>query len=271
MKLAVIFPGMGYHVDKPLLYYGKKMAANFGYEIMDVRYDNLIEKGKDMRKEKQAAFDSALSQTEEILKGVDWAQYESLLFISKSIGTTVASAFAKKHGLSPHHIYFTPVEETFLFAEGEGIVFHGTKDPWIETAVVKKECREKGLPLFLTENGNHSLETGDVLTDLKNLECAMAQVRDYLEGLEKTAVGTDGKTEEWKSYLIKDTTREQREQIVKESLGYSEIGCDDGNDGYEMYLPYIEGKKELKEITMEYRARYLKNMETEERGRCQMW
>ena len=42
-------------------------------------------------------------------------------------------------------------------------------------------------------------------------------------------------------YLIKNTTREQREQIVKDSLGYSELGCDDAMDGYDMYLPYIEG------------------------------
>ena len=50
-------------------------------------------------------------------------------------------------------------------------------------------------------------------------------------------------------YLIKNTTREQREQIVKDSLGYSELGCDDAMDGYDMYLPYIEGIKELREIT----------------------
>lgn len=56
-------------------------------------------------------------------------------------------------------------------------------------------------------------------------------------------------------YLIKNTTREQREQIVKDSLGYSELGCDDAMDGYDMYLPYIEGIKELREITNEYQAR----------------
>ena len=42
-------------------------------------------------------------------------------------------------------------------------------------------------------------------------------------------------------YLIKNTTREQREQIEIDSLGYSELGCDDAMDGYDMYLPYIEG------------------------------
>lgn len=69
-------------------------------------------------------------------------------------------------------------------------------------------------------------------------------------------------------YLIKNTTREQREQIVKDSLGYSELGCDDAMDGYDMYLPYIEGIKELREITMEYQAQYVRDMEREERGRA---
>ena len=69
-------------------------------------------------------------------------------------------------------------------------------------------------------------------------------------------------------FLIKNTTREQREKIVKDSLGYGDIGCDDAFDAYDMYLPYIEGKKELREITMEYQTNYVKDMECEERGRC---
>lgn len=72
-------------------------------------------------------------------------------------------------------------------------------------------------------------------------------------------------------YLIKNTTREQREQIVRESLGYSDIGCEEYGDGYDMYLPYIEGKKELREITMEYQTQYVKDMEREERRSCNMY
>ena len=37
-KLAVIFPGIGYHCDKPLLYHAKKIAAAKGYEILEVPY-----------------------------------------------------------------------------------------------------------------------------------------------------------------------------------------------------------------------------------------
>jgi len=53
------------------------------------------------------------------------------------------------------------------------------------------------------------------------------------------------------SILIKDTTREQREQIVKESLGDEyDVGC-----GYEgtgvNYQLYIDGIKELRELNAE--------------------
>ncbi len=69
------------------------------------------------------------------------------------------------------------------------------------------------------------------------------------------------------SYLIKDTTREQREQIVKESLGNIEANCDGCMPGLaEMYDEYIEGKKELREINMEFNARYVKDDNMEGRG-----
>jgi hypothetical protein len=69
------------------------------------------------------------------------------------------------------------------------------------------------------------------------------------------------------SYLIKDTTREEREQIVKESLGNIEANCDGCMAGLaEMYNDYIEGKKELRDINMEFNARYVKDDDMEGRG-----
>ncbi len=70
------------------------------------------------------------------------------------------------------------------------------------------------------------------------------------------------------SYLIKDTTKEEREQIVKDSLGNIEANCDGCMAGLaEMYQDYIDGKKELREINMEFNARYVKDDNMEGRGR----
>ena len=59
-------------------------------------------------------------------------------------------------------------------------------------------------------------------------------------------------------YLINETTREEREQIVRDSLGNIEANCDGCMAGVaEMYQDYIEDKKELREINMAFRARYI--------------
>ncbi len=69
------------------------------------------------------------------------------------------------------------------------------------------------------------------------------------------------------SYLISETTKEEREEIVKESLGNIEASCDGCMAGLaEMYQDYIDGKKELREINMEFNARYVKDDNMEGRG-----
>ncbi len=59
-------------------------------------------------------------------------------------------------------------------------------------------------------------------------------------------------------YLIKDTTKEQREQIVSDSLGNISASCDGCMPGLaEMYQEYIDGKKEIQEINRIFQARYV--------------
>ena len=64
------------------------------------------------------------------------------------------------------------------------------------------------------------------------------------------------------SLLIKDTTRAQREEIVRRALSACCSPCDGcngcGNAGGgrvdSIYQPYIDGEKELAEINAEYSA-----------------
>lgn len=73
-----------------------------------------------------------------------------------------------------------------------------------------------------------------------------------------------------KSIRICDTTREEREAIVAESIGNIDSLCDGCAPGLaEMYNDYIEGKRELREINMEFNARYTKGgMERAEDTGC---
>ena len=72
-----------------------------------------------------------------------------------------------------------------------------------------------------------------------------------------------------KSILIADTTRSEREQIVAESVGNIDGLCDGCSPGLlRMYEDYIEGRKELREVNMEFRARYASGAAGPEKGGC---
>ena len=72
-----------------------------------------------------------------------------------------------------------------------------------------------------------------------------------------------------KSILIADTTREEREQIVAESIGNIDGLCDGCSPGLiEMYQAYIDGRKELRDINMEFNARYTRGAAGPDRGEC---
>ncbi|MBR5421938.1 MAG: purine biosynthesis protein PurH [Lachnospiraceae bacterium] len=71
------------------------------------------------------------------------------------------------------------------------------------------------------------------------------------------------------SILIKDTSREERERIVAESIGNINGSCDGCMAGLaDMYQDYIDGKKEIRDINMEFRARYESGIEGPEKQSC---
>lgn len=147
MKLAVTFPGVGYHTDKPLLYYAKKTARELGYDIAEAPYGNFEKDIKGSAGKMEKAFFSAKSQAE--------------------------------------HIYYTPVGASFQFMmpweEQNGIVFHGKADSWAETADIEEDCRKRHLPLYTVDQADHSLETGDVFRDIENLLKIMEQTKTFLK------------------------------------------------------------------------------------------
>ena len=183
-KLACLFPGIGYTCDKPLLYYSWKLLAGLGWEVVPVPYTGFPSGVKGNAEKMQQAAHLALEQAEEILKDIKWSGYSDILLIGKSVGTVVCAAYAQHHHLPCRQILFTPVEETFRFAGRQSIAFHGTADPWADTKAVEEGCRRLGIPLYETEGANHSLETGDVDRDIKNMRKTMKTVRAYALGEE---------------------------------------------------------------------------------------
>ena len=131
MKLAVFFPGIGYHCDKPLLYYAKKLTQQCRYEeciSLSYSYDGGNIRGNQQKM--QQAFESLYEQAEKSLSVIDFGKYDEILFVAKSVGTIIASAYAEKHSIRCRQILYTPLKYTYNFAHGEAIAFIGTSDPW---------------------------------------------------------------------------------------------------------------------------------------------
>lgn len=167
-KLAIIFPGIGYTHDKPLLYYSQKIAKNEGYEIVCVEYHDLPENVRGDADKMRAALLLAYEQSCKMLEDIDFSQYEEILVIGKSLGTVVATKYSEEHLETAKHVLYTPVEATFRHKINSGIAFIGDSDSWSNLDNVKKLAKDAGIPLHIYPNCNHSLEVG--LDCTKNIE-----------------------------------------------------------------------------------------------------
>lgn len=161
MKKAILFPGIGYHCDKPLLYYTKKILKQHGYEIQEIVFQNLH---FDLEQAKEMAYNQACQQ----LQDLD----SNSLFVSKSIGTYCAGKLAEKYQIHSH-IYFTPLIFSKKYITKRDLVFSGTRDPFLSKEDIPIYCHR-------IENGNHSLETGDIQLDLENLKWICELVEDFI-------------------------------------------------------------------------------------------
>lgn len=182
-KIAVIFPGVGYTKDRPLLYYAGKLAAGRGYELIHMDFSG-IKWSKEKLKDRdflEETLKRCLKMTEDALAGVGDLADAEVVFISKSIGTVVATAYARKRSLRVKQICFSPLEMIGGYIEAEGaILFCADTDPYADFEPISRMAREKGIELCRIAGGNHSLETGDVLADIDNLKKMMKRVSELI-------------------------------------------------------------------------------------------
>lgn len=183
-KLAVVLPGIGYHKDKPLLYYSTKLVRSFGYEIIDISYDGLPKKkvGDNAFMERSAG--TAYEQVKKQLEKISFSDYDRIVFIGKSLGTVCAARYVKEFSLCAKQIWYTPVERTFSYMSGKSsdiISFIGNDDPWSDIPVVKATAKRLGIELVSYPFCNHSLECGIVDRDISNIRDVMNRTTLFLK------------------------------------------------------------------------------------------
>ena len=181
-KLACILPGIGYHKDKPLLYYATKLTVQLGYEVMHISYKDMPTKIQGDASMMRRAAEIAYAQTEEQLSVVDFSAYEDVLFIGKSIGTVALAKYVATHEIQAKQIWYTPVEATFSFDSKNVLAFIGDADPWSDLDVIREKVSKMEISLYNYPRCNHSLECDDVEQNILVLQDVMARSQAFIVG-----------------------------------------------------------------------------------------
>ena len=183
-KVAVLFPGIGYHVDRPLLYYSKKLVITKGYECFCLEYTG-IPTGIFGNHEKIVnAIEIAYEQVKEQIDKLHLCESDEVLFISKSIGSALACRSINELRLPIKHVLYTPINETMDYEWGDCIVFHGTRDPWCKNERFQDKCQyETHTTYHIVEEANHSLEADDVIKNIDIMKEILLKVEVFIQKL----------------------------------------------------------------------------------------
>jgi len=152
-KLVIMFPGVGYTMDFPLLYYASFLYEAKGYEQIHMKYNSIFFEPDLTREEKSLR---VRDYVWEKAKDIDFSEYDEVVFLSKSFGTAEAGYLAEKLGINPTQIYLTPVPRALPYIKEADTVVIGTADE------VYPECKayfdEHGIKPLYVEDADHSLE-----------------------------------------------------------------------------------------------------------------
>ena len=152
-KLIIIFPGAGYGLDCPLLYYADFLYETKGFDRIHMNYQNIFSNSKLSLEEKLLNVRNYISK---LVKDVDFTSYDEIIFLSKSVGSVEAGILAEKLGVNIIQIFITPIEEAISYCKKDSYVVIGTQDK--AYSVYKKYCDENRINALYVEDANHSLE-----------------------------------------------------------------------------------------------------------------
>ena len=167
--IVVVFPGSR-GTEIPLLYYGSKHFEDIGYEKLFIDYSMIS----------QPSFETVFENAYNILKNMNWAEYEEVVFIGKSLGTVVACKIKERLQVPAKLILITPLEETLPFIHKDNdvlLVAIGDEDPWLSSTVLLEHCKINEVTCHVEHGVGHRMEVKNDLQ--RNLEIVL-KVLSYL-------------------------------------------------------------------------------------------
>lgn len=170
-KMVMLFPGVRYSVDCPLLYYPGMKYERLGYEKLEIREYEV--EGLDGLEHLKAYAEQAEKNVLRQVAGIEFSKYEEIVFVEKSIGTVIGMWLEDELGLNHvTHIALTPINETLPFlTENRKITYMvtGTEDAMVNAEQLRAICKKNGFPLSEIGGAGHRLETSGSMRENINI------------------------------------------------------------------------------------------------------
>jgi pimeloyl-ACP methyl ester carboxylesterase len=184
--LAVIFPGMGYKVEMPVLYYPARLLERLGADLLKVEYDYRRPGYRALPEEEQNRWFEA--DIDAVCEAVhDIASYRRITLIGKSLGTL---AMARAASVWPEAVCvwltpllrYTPFRARLEAFNQPSLWVIGTTDTHYDAELVEALAARPGHECVVLDEADHSLEVpGEIERSLDGLKGMMRALQRFLE------------------------------------------------------------------------------------------
>ncbi|MFW9849284.1 MAG: hypothetical protein ACFFF4_09090 [Candidatus Thorarchaeota archaeon] len=189
--ISIIFPGLHYNVDMPLLYYSTGVLLESGHSVLSV--DTSYSHKKDFmegtsQERSKWMFEDARAVFEAVSK-LDG--YSLAVLVGKSLGTIQIGYYIENYNIMQNSriVWLTPLlKQEWLVQQmtahkGKSLIVIGSADPHYSDEILGTIVEVGRSELLTVIQGNHSLDVpGGLLESMKQLTDVVSKMRDFVRG-----------------------------------------------------------------------------------------
>jgi predicted alpha/beta-fold hydrolase len=187
--VALVFPGLAYNSNMPLLHYSVETILASGINVLTVDYD-YSNNSEFMKQSQTTKSDWLIEDVEAALKVITEEENQKVVCLTgKSLGTLALGYLLETHEnlRDTKTIWLTPLIrnpellEQMLAYMKDAVMVIGTKDPHYDRDIVDRLNASTQLSGIIIDGANHSLEIeGDVTQSLRVLMQIVAILHQFL-------------------------------------------------------------------------------------------
>ena len=189
-KAALLYPGWGYTVEMPAMFYTSSLLAEQGYDVLQVAYtynrneDYLALSQAEQHQWFFADIEAAFEKMRSFRKNPE------LVLVGKSMGTLALSHLLDKYTLPENTklVWLTPLianenmRRNIAEFKGKSLIVIGTADQHYHAEGLQEVQDLPQVEIFEIENADHGLQfEKDTLSSLMLMEKILTRVKKFVE------------------------------------------------------------------------------------------